>query len=284
MKKLIEILFIILLTTTLSAQKPTIEWVNIPNGTFTMGSPKKEVGKRKNDEIQHKVTLSAFKMSKYEVTVGQFKAFVDATGYVTDADKGTGGKTGSFIMDGIGMKISSGANWLCNEKGIPRPETEYNFPVLHVTLNDANAFAAWFGCRLPTEAEWEYACRAGTTTPFNTGNNITTSQANYDGNSPYMKNEYGENRMKAMPVGSFNPNEWGLHDMHGNAEEICSDWYADYPTSPQINPQGPKVGASVVMRGGSWISGANEIRSAQRRYMEPIMRSSFIGFRLALSE
>jgi len=279
MKKLIEILFSVLLTTTVSAQKPTIEWINIPSGTFTMGSPKKEVGKQE-DEIQHQVTLSAFKMSKYEITVGQFKAFVDSTGYQTDADKGTGGYMGSYIWTGTKFEYNPGANWSCDENGNPRPDTEYNHPVIHVSVNDAIAFANWLGCRLPTESEWEYACRAGTTTPFSTGKNITTDQSNYDGNSPYNKNAFGDSRKKTMPVGSFAPNEWGLYDMHGNVLEWCGDWYGNYPKSAQTNPHGPSVGALTVARGGSWGSGAVDCRSARRLSPEPALRMVTLGFRI----
>ena len=154
------------------AQKPVIDWAFIPAGTFTMGSPRNEVGRTK-DEIQHQVTLSAFKMSKQEVTVKQFKAFVDATGYKTDAEKGTGGRKGSSVWK-YGEEMftkkwllvgQDDANWRYDISGIIRPESEYNHPVIHVSWNDAKAFADWMGCRLPTEAEWEYACRAGSSTP-----------------------------------------------------------------------------------------------------------------------
>ena len=294
MKSLIKILYIILISTSVFAQKPTIEWVNIPAGTFTMGSPNKEGGKfdeelKHDDEIQHKVTLSAFKMSKFEVTIAQFKSFVDATGYITDAENGTGGPKGSAILDSPDIllakwKFTKGVNWKCDEAGVPRPETEYNYPVVHISLTDANAFAEWLGCRLPTEAELEYACRAGTSTPFNTGENITSSQANYNASKPYMKNDDGEYRKKAMPVGSFAPNAWGLYDMHGNVLEMCSDWYGFYPKTAQTNPHGPSAGSLIVARGGSWGSEAYRCRSAYRLYLEPNLRMSTMGFRLVSSE
>ena len=187
LKSLLTIFVTMLITTNVPAQKPVIAWANIPAGTFTMGSPIAEVDRFAN-ETEHQVTLSAFKISKYEITVGQFKAFVDATGYKTDADKGTGGVSGSAIWTGTQFEFKEGVNWKCDVKGNLRPATEYNQPVIHVSWNDAVAFADWMGCRLPTEAEWEYACRAGTTTPFNTGDNYTTSQANYNGNYPYNNN------------------------------------------------------------------------------------------------
>jgi len=227
-------------------KKPTIAWVSIPAGTFTMGSPTSEAG-RSSDETQHQVTLSAFKMSKYEVTFEQYDLFCDATGRSKPDDNGWG-------------------------RG--------NRPVMNVSWEDATAFAEWMGCRLPTEAEWEYAARAGTTTPFSTGNNLTTSQANYDGNYPYNGNAKGEYRQKTLPVGSFAANEYGLFDMHGNVWEWCSDWYGDYSTSAQINPKGASSGSHRVFRGGCWDGIAISCRSAYRYSYPPGNRYNFIGFRL----
>jgi sulfatase modifying factor 1 len=230
--------------------KPTIEWADIPAGTFTMGSPTSEVD-RDDNEIQHKVTLSAFKMSKYEVTFEQYDLFCDATGQEKPDDEGWG-------------------------RG--------NCPVINVSWDDTVAFAKWIGCRLPTEAEWEYACRAGTTTPFNTGNNLTTAHANYDGNYPYNNNPKGIYREKTMPVGSFAPNAWGLYDMHGNVWEWCSDWYGDYSTSAQTNPKGSESGSYRVYRGGSLIIDAQYCRSASRRNNYPDLSCYFIGFRVVSSQ
>ena len=223
-----------------------IEFVSIPAGTFTMGSPASEVG-RSSNETQHQVTLSAFKMSKYEVTFEQYDLFCDATGRSKPNDEGWG-------------------------RG--------NRPVINVSWDDATAFAEWMGCRLPTEAEWEYACRAGTTTPFSTGNNLTTSQANYNGNYPYRNYPKGDYRAKTTLVGSFAPNKWGLYDMHGNVWEWCSDWYGDYSTSAQTNPKGASSGSGRVFRGGSWYNRARNCRSAFRNTYTPAGRSHDIGFRL----
>lgn len=282
-KILIAIMVILLITTTVFGQKPTLEWANILAGTFTMGSPAAEVN-REDDETQHQVRLNAYKMSKYEITVAQFKAFVDATSYVTDADKGTHGISGSSIWTGTKWEYIAGVNWKCDEKGNLRPVAEFNHPVIHVSWNDATAFADWMGCRLPTEAEWEYACRAGTTTPFNTGNNLTTSQANYDRNYPHNNNTKGESRGKILPVGSFSPNAWGLYDMHGNVCEWCSDWYGEYPKIAQTNPNGPSTGGYRVDRGGSWYFNAQFCRSSLRYFNDPDLRHDYIGFRLVSSK
>jgi formylglycine-generating enzyme required for sulfatase activity len=225
--------------------KPAIEWVSIPGGTFTMGSPGTEVS-RGSDETQHQVILSGFKMSKYEVTFDQYDTFCIATGRSKPDDGGKG-------------------------RG--------NRPVVYVSWTDATAFANWMGCRLPTEAEWEYAARAGTTTPFNTGNNLTTAQANYDGN-PYNNNAKGEDRRTPLPVGSFSPNAFGLFDMHGNAGEFCSDWYGDYSSSAQTNPKGPSSGTDRVYRGGSWLYRADYCRSAYRSYYSIDGSCMYVGFRL----
>lgn len=229
--------------------KPIIEWVSIPAGSYTMGSPASEKD-RDSDETQHHVTLSAYKMSKYEVTFEQYDFFCDATGRIKPSDEGWGrGKR----------------------------------PVINVSWDDAKAFADWMGCRLPTEAEWEYAARAGTTTPFNTGNCLSTAQANYNGDYPYSGCNKGLYREKTMPVGSFVPNEWGLHDMHGNVWEWCSDWYGDYFTSSQTNPNGPATGTVRVFRGGGWINYAYYCRSAYRFYGTPDFRYYNVGFRLVSS-
>jgi len=247
------VLIFILCALSFSCQtrpQPSIEWVSIPAGTFTMGSPASEAD-RDSDETQHKVTLSAFKMSKHEVTFEQYDAFCDATGRSKPGDEGWG-------------------------RG--------NRPVVNVNWHDASAFAEWMGCRLPTEAEWEYACRAGTTTPFNTGNNVTTAQANYNGEKPYGNRVKGEFRQKTMPPGSFSANAYGLHDMHGNVWEWCSDWYGDYSIGAHTNPEGASSGSDRVLRGGGWGSTARKCRSAARGHYNPDNRYDDVGIRLVSPE
>ncbi len=256
MIRLLTIILTILSVTLIFAQtnseeetekeRPTIEWVSIPAGTFDMGSPENEKD-RYAEEVQHSVKLSKFKMSKYEITFEQYDIFCEETGREKPDDAGWGrGKR----------------------------------PVININWNDTKAFADWMGCRLPTEAEWEYACRAGTTTHFNTGICLNTDQANYNGNKPMDWCEKGKMQNKTLPVGSFKPNDWGLYDMHGNVMEYCSDWYGDYPEEKQINPKGAETGLFRVARGGSWRTLARICRSANRGFGDPTISNDSFGFRL----
>jgi formylglycine-generating enzyme len=221
----------------------SIEWVSIPAGTFLMGSSTNEKDRR-SDENQHEVTLSAFKMSKYEVTYELYNLYCVA-----------------IDEPYCGTRL---------------PLDQVKHPVTSVTWNEASAFAKWMDCRLPTEAEWEYACRAGTITPFNTGNTLDTSQANY--NRKYFLDS--DQIRETMPVGSFSPNAWGLYDMHGNVREWCSDWWSEYPTTTQIDPKGPTIGYSRIYRGGCYFDKDKDCRSAKREGTEENTTSWAIGFRL----
>jgi formylglycine-generating enzyme required for sulfatase activity len=221
-------------TKNTTINKPDIEFADLPGGTFMMGSPVTEQG-RKEDEIQHKITLSAFKMSKYCITFAQYDVFCEATGRV----KPWGFKRG-------------------------------NMPVSQITWYDAQAFAGWMGCRLPTEAEREYAARANTTTPFYTGDSLTLDQA-------YFNNNSGR---EAKPVGSFPPNAFGLYDMHGNMGEWCSDWYGEYNIDEKMNPKGPETGKIKIIRGGGFWLPAWRCRSACRNGDPPVNRGAGLSFRL----
>jgi formylglycine-generating enzyme required for sulfatase activity len=245
-------------------EKPKIEWVDIPSGTFLMGSPENEVD-RDDNEIQHQVSLNAFRMSKYAITFKQYDLFCDATG----------------------RKKTYDSSWSGNKR-----------PVIFVSWNDAKDFATWLGCRIPTEAEWEYACRAGTITPFNTGKNLSTEQANFHGHYPYRNNDTvaekklrksfgsfspdltGLFREKTSPVGSFSPNKWGLYDMHGNIYEWCSDFYGDYSIENNSNPTGVESGMFHVIRGGAWNSFGMMCRSAFRGSALADRKDNLVGFRL----
>jgi formylglycine-generating enzyme required for sulfatase activity len=164
------------------------------------------------------------------------------------------------------------------------------FPVDWVSWDDAKEFCRKLSAidgktyRLPSEAEWEYACRAGTTTTFHFGDTISMDQANYDAQIPYGNGKQGVSRGRPMPVGSFAPNAWGLYDMHGNMFQWCEDWYDEkyYDRSPKTDPMnGTKSGSgSHVMRGGSWVSWPEFARSAYRRFSNSY--SAEFGFRVVL--
>jgi len=264
----------------LAAQQNTM--VRINGGTFTMGSPTNEVG-RDSDEIQRQVTLSSFQMSRYPITQREYQetmgmnpshfkgdnlpvenvTWFDAIEYCIRRSQREG-LTPAYTMTNI-------------EKFAFESGPGSGYPIINATVTvnwNAN------GYRLPTEAEWEYACRAGTTTPFNTGNNITTNQANYNGNRPYNNNAEGENRRSTTPVGSFPANAWGLYDMHGNVMEWCWDRYGAYQTGAQNNPTGAVSGGLRVIRGGSWDGGGQDLRSAYRFDGYHGHGYSSIGFRV----
>ncbi len=166
-----------------------------------------------------------------------------------------------------------------------------NNPVEQVSWNDVDDFIRQLNTRiegfdagLPTEAQWEYACRAGTATPFSFGDTITTDQVNYDGNYPYRKNDdKGEFREQTITVKSLPPNSWGLYQMHGNVWEWCADWYDEYPVAEEllVDPRGPESGDFRVLRGGSWFLYAWGCRSARRVWDVPGFAGDGIGFRLS---
>jgi sulfatase modifying factor 1 len=162
-------------------------------------------------------------------------------------------------------------------------------PVENVAWHDAQRFIAELNrrlpgleARLPSEAEWEYACRAGTTTPFSFGDKVTTEQVNYHGAYPYAGGQRGIYRERTVPAASLPANPWGLREMHGNVWEWCADWYADYRAEPQLDPRGPGFGKMRVLRGGTWSDPARYSRSATRSRIEPAYRPRSTGFRLAL--
>lgn len=263
----------------------TIKYSTIPGGTFTMGSPTNEP-ERSIDETQHTVTLSAFKMSKYEITNAQYCLFLN-TNYI-----GKNGiwSTGLFPSQTlISVYNTFGCVWNNNQNKW-LPATGYdNFPVVHVTWYGATEFARWAGGRLPTESEWEFACRGTTTTPFYTGSCLHNSQSNYNWDCPY--NICGNNGtpplQKTQPVGCYTVNGYGLYDMSGNVFEWCSDWYGTYPMGATTNPTGPTSGSQRVNRGGSWFSCAESCRSAFRGHLdpnnnEPIVYHILLGFRICI--
>jgi formylglycine-generating enzyme required for sulfatase activity len=222
----------------------------IPAGTFLMGSPSGEP-ERFGDETQHEVTL----------TQGFWLADTACTQELWEA-----------VMGSNPSRF----------KGADNPVEQVSWQDCQEFLRRANAGHPGLGLRLPTEAEWEYACRAGTTTPFSFGSSITTDLANYDGNYDSEYNSAkGVYRETTVPVKEFTPNALGLYQMHGNVWEWCADWYGDYPTDSATDPAGPDTGEVRVLRGGSWIDCAGALRSAFRFVWPPVDRDVFCGFRLS---
>ena len=243
-------------------------FVHINRGTFLMGSPANEPGRHVREGPQRQVTIDSFHMGIFPVTQREYQEVMG---------------TNPSILKGDNLPVET-VSWFnaieyCNRRSLLEGLIPaYIINGTHVTW-DRNAN----GYRLPTEAEWEYACRAGTTTPFSTGNNITTNQANYNGNFPYNNNARGENRVRMTPVGTFAANPWGLFDMHGNVWEWCWDWFADYSITALDNPTGAASGDVRALRGGSWINYGQNLRSADRFGNNPSRGSENIGFRLVRS-
>ena len=246
----------------------------IQPGTFTMGSPTSEAS-RDSDEVQHVVTISrGFWMGKYLVTQGEYLAVVGSNpsyfnGFRSPTDYGTDlSRPVEFVT------------WL----------DATNYCVLR-TQHEQTAGLIPTNCvyRLPTESEWEYACRAGTTTAFYLGSGLHSGQANFDGQVEYdaalgdFDNPNGIWLQQTSPVGSYAKNAWGLYDMIGNVFEWCQDWYGTYPGVSVTDPQGAVMGSGRVFRGGAWIAHAQNCRSAQRRYVTPSVTGYYFGFRVVLA-
>ena len=232
-----------------------MEFVLIPAGTFIMGSPPGESHRHKG-EVQHRVTISRpFHIQATEVTLKQWRALMGKKFF--GRRKGTG-----------------------------------NMPVVRVSLHDCMKFIKKLNnlnegtYRLPTEAEWEYACRAGTKTAYSWGNIIDCSKAMYNNSVlesgdclDYVRSK-GLTVNRPAPVKSYPPNAWGIYDMHGNVWEWCRDWYGDYAKGATVNPSGPDSGEEKVRRGGSWFKHGYSCRSANRAHGHPPTRYKTTGFRV----
>jgi sulfatase modifying factor 1 len=252
-----------------------LELRRVPSGKFTEGSGPEEIG-RENDETPRAVMISKpLYLGKYEVTRGQFARFVGETRYVTEAEKG---QSGGFGWDGKQLVQKKEYTW--RSPGFAQTDDD---PVVLVTFGDANAFAAWASrksghrVRLPTEAEWEYAARAGTTTPWYAGKTEEDALA-----SGWLKPSSGN---ATHPVGQKKPNAFGLYDMTGNVYEWCRDVYAPYPPGQALDPEATTNPTAEperrVLRGGSWLKDPKRARSAARYRNTPGSRNADNGFRVA---
>jgi formylglycine-generating enzyme len=225
-----------------------LRWIK--PGEFWMGSPDAEE-ERKPDEQRHRVIH----------TRGLWLANTTCTQALWQVVMGD--NPSNFI-----------GNPLCPVEQVSWDTIQQDFlPKLNRLIPDLDL-------ALPTEAQWEYACRAGTTTPFSFGENISTAQANFDGNQPYAGEAKGEYRQKTVPVKSLPPNTWGLYEMHGNVWEWCADGYGPYGADDAVNPKGVAGAAARMLRGGSWCNLPRNLRAAYRGNSPPDFRDNYVGFRV----
>jgi len=237
-----------------------LEMVKIPGGTFLMGSPETEEGHTDNESPQHRVTVQPFFMGKYPVTQAQWPAVANLTQ--------------------VNRKLNLDPSKF---KGVNRPVEKVSW---YDSIEFCQRLSQYTGrdYRLPSEAEWEYACRAGATTPFHFGETITTDLANYNGNYIYGAGVKGIYREKTTPVGNFQvANAFGLYDIHGNVWEWCADhWHDNYRNAP-LDGQAwlfDDQSNCRMVRGGSWYNGSGLCRCAFRFKVKPDRRYDFFGFRV----
>jgi formylglycine-generating enzyme required for sulfatase activity len=222
----------------------------IPVGEFTMGSPDGEKSRERNEGPAHAVRIAKpFLMGVCEVTQEQYQAVM--------GHNPSHFRTPKYPVEGVSW---TEAQEFCRK------------------LSQKTGEAV----RLPTEAEWEYACRAGSVTPFHFGGTISTVQADYDGSGIYGDGRKGEWRRKTVPVGSFAANAFGLYDMHGNVWEWCGSAYKEYPYRADDGRENPAVTADRVTRGGGWAEDPRHCRSARRGREPQTRRSNGIGFRVVV--
>ncbi len=251
--------------------------IHAADQSFLMGSPETEEG-RYEDEKQHKVAFTKdFYMSKYEITNAQYCQFLNEIKYRPDdsftVGEGDGAITYVYVMEaeenGVYFNYDV-AKWM------PVENTD-NCPVSFVSWYGAQAFAEWVGGTIPTEAQWEFACRAGSTTAYYYGDD-SSKLGDYCIFEDNCEGEY------ASAVGSKQPNAWGLHDMHGNVSEWCLDFYNPWSDEEvpeySVDPVSPIPGPFVILRGGSWYSNALSCRSAFRIYGTPEYCTGDVGFRV----
>ncbi len=256
-----------------------LEMVELPAGSFVMGSVEGDPDARSDEQPRRKVSISKpIHMSAYEITVGQFREFVEATGYVTEAKASGEGGWKASRASSYG-EHDPDFNW-----ANPGYSASDSYPVTMVTYADAMAFCNWLSkrndrvYRLPTEAEWEYACRAGTN---------TTYHFPIESRDSYCWSLWNtKNTVRPRPVGTRQPNAWGLYDMSGNVREWCQDWYSEdaYRQEYSAFPSGPSTGTMRVIRGGCFMDLNSFLRSSRRGFLEPRKALNTQGFRVVEGE
>lgn len=243
---------------------------HIPSGTFTMGSPESEPARLPSEGPQTQVTISrGFLIGKHEVTQGEYLNVM--------------GTNPSAFAGDLSLPVET-VSW---------DAAMAYCAALTAKERDEGLLPAGFAYRLPTEAEWEYACRAGTTTAFHFGDSIRSGMANFNGRYEYPPcgggsywcyNPSGVYLSATTKTGNYAPNVWGLHDMHGNLAEWCHDWFADnLPGGSVTDPQGPATGEIRITKGGNWDDNGWGCRSASRFSIYQDARNSSIGFRVVLA-
>jgi formylglycine-generating enzyme required for sulfatase activity len=289
----------------------------VPSGEFMMGGEESAaqtaVYFRKNygvdfpnpecfdeEHPQHRVRITRpFYLGTYHVTQGQFRQFVEDSGYKTGWEMQYSPQSSPI---GVGGQPNARVTWTSTQFSWANPGFEQSpvHPVVDVSWDDAVAFCKWLSkkegktYRLPTEAEWEYACRAGTKTRYNCGDDpeslvkvANVADAAFKAKIPGQKDAIKANDgyVATSPAGFFKPNAFGLYDMHGNARQWCADWYRKgyYAKSPVDDPQGPDDGDYRVLRGGSFADGPASSRSAARIGIVPDFRLKTNGFRVAMT-
>ena len=275
-----------------------LNFVRIPSGEFFMGSPPGDLDADDDEFPQHGVDITqTFLLGVDTVSVGQFRQFVSETNYKTEAetsgDGGWGFNPNRVETFDLPFEQSPRFDW--RNTGFPQTE---GHPVVNVSWNDANAFCEWMSAkedvryRLPTEAEWEFACRAGSSQRFPFGNDEAGLQrvaniADQSLHRVYSKiswaADWDDTFPFTAPAGSMEPNAFGLYQMLGNVWEWCRDWYSDsyYALRERVNPRGPLRGDDRVLRGGSWLNVVELARPAVRNGSPPDHRDTFTGFRIA---